>query len=153
MKLSRNISTLREWEVISCDRVAGVYMLLWDGAVQYIGESCNIYGRVDLHRNEGRIRFNEVRVVRLRGAAARCALERQLIRHHNPPINYVNTTRAGFRQRPPVYVKCSSVRFRGDNWGHVKILARAEDRSANDFLNMMVERLWRAIPVTERNGN
>lgn len=42
-----------------------------------------------------------------------------------------------------------SIRWRGSNYDFAKKLAAREDRSLNRWINLTVERLWKATPSTE----
>lgn len=42
-----------------------------------------------------------------------------------------------------------SVRWRGSNFKFAKQLAQREDRKLNDWLNVVVERLWKQVESTE----
>lgn len=119
----------------------GVYMLMLGDVVQYIGQSTNIASRLNTHRLEGRIEFDSVRIAEVAPEKLNDT-ERSLIRKHQPPCNYVNTERAKLPRVGKAEIYPSSVRWFGDNYEHAKQLACLEDRSLNQWLNIVIERLW-----------
>lgn len=136
-----------QWTERDCVPACGVYMLMLGTTVQYIGQSIDIHGRVGTHRRTGRIVFDSVRVMLL--SEGREDLERELIQKHQPPFNRTNTERAKIRDAAVDPTMPRSIRWTGDNYERAKELARREDRSVNQWINLTVERLWKALPSTE----
>lgn len=68
------------------DRVCGIYFLMQDGHVVYVGQSINCYGRIDRHYQEGKKVFDSVYVVRTDADMLDC-LEALYIKKFSPMYN------------------------------------------------------------------
>ena len=77
----------------------GIYKLMSDEGVLYIGQSSNIEYRVACHIREGKIPFKwmEFATCRKRDMDA---IEKHLIELHDPPHNYTHTSRAHATRGP-----------------------------------------------------
>lgn len=64
----------------------GVYCLLWEDSIQYIGMASDIARRVQQHTQRLTCRFDEVQYFKCNESKAR-DIERRLIGEHNPPHN------------------------------------------------------------------
>lgn len=136
---------LPELESFDLNVVAGVYLLSMRGVLHYIGSSNDISHRVRRHRREAVFAFDSIRIIRVESPEERAALERDLIIEHNPPYNYVNTDRSReLRGVRDAFNHPRSVRWTGDNYERAKKLAAQERRPLNQWLNVVVERLWDA---------
>lgn len=67
-------------------KFCGIYKLILDGEIQYIGYARNVKRRVGEHRWERRIEFNESLAAEVPLEEV-LSVERALIRHHTPPYN------------------------------------------------------------------
>jgi hypothetical protein len=84
--------------------LAGIYYLLQDGRLVYVGHSGNIWRRIGVHIDEGRILFDEWFYQEMPNVADRVAVEARLINNFNPRHNRTGRTgrpdRAGSSVRP-----------------------------------------------------
>jgi len=77
----------------------GIYKLIGDEGVLYIGQSNNIEYRVACHIQAGKIPFKWVELATCRKRDMN-AIEKRLIELHNPPHNYTHTVRAHANRGP-----------------------------------------------------
>jgi excinuclease UvrABC nuclease subunit len=90
------------WETFDLKKEAGVYMLMGEGGVLYIGQSINIHYRIGCHLQDGRIPFKWVKIAKT-SKRDMDAIEQYLIKMHDPPYNHTYTTRAGARRGPQAF--------------------------------------------------
>lgn len=65
--------------------IAGVYFLLLAGTVVYVGQSSNVYSRLEDHR--GKIDFDRWHFVRVEDKRERLRIEREYIQGFRPAVN------------------------------------------------------------------
>jgi hypothetical protein len=82
--MKKHVQEFRPW---TGRRVAGVYALVFNGSIDYIGQSKSIPQRVARHRRENRMPFDAVLFIESRIYHPRRWLEAHLIQKHSPRFN------------------------------------------------------------------
>lgn len=72
--------------------VSGVYFLIDEGRVVYVGESGNVHARVACHIRDGGKDFTRIHIIPCNEAERR-TLEKAYIKKFNPPLNVFWTSR------------------------------------------------------------
>jgi hypothetical protein len=83
----------------------GVYVLLKGIVIVYVGQAVCFAARIGQHRNEGKIRFDGIKIFPCAHKGRRLAIERTLIRKYNPKWN----TKGKVEDRPANVVPLSEL--------------------------------------------
>lgn len=87
-KIRKVVKALRWIERREMPSRCGVYILMWNGAPQYIGKSIRVDSRLVTHRTSGRIPFDAVLFAEVQ-AELLGDVERDLLLRYEPPRNMV----------------------------------------------------------------
>lgn len=75
-----------------------VYLLYFEGVMQYIGKSKNLVARIVSHNSKKEIRFDNIFFTKLATDAKRSICEDELIKHFLPPCNKVVCTEKALKK-------------------------------------------------------